>query len=82
MVTSLANGARQRRETDATGTSEGREAEVLALLAKGATNAAIALELGISENTVKDHTRRIYAKLGVQNRAEAAAWYAEHKDAG
>jgi len=48
-----------------------REAEVLQLLAQGLANKQIALELGISEHTVKFHISSIYAKLGVASRTEA-----------
>ena len=49
-----------------------REREVLELIANGATNAEAAERLHLSPHTVKDHTRSIYRKLGVRNRAEAA----------
>ena len=52
-----------------------RERGVLNLLAEGATNAAIAARLRVSENTVKFHLQNIYAKLQVSNRTEAAALY-------
>ena len=48
-----------------------RELEVLGLLASGLANKQIAVELGISEHTVKFHVSSIYTKLGVTNRAEA-----------
>lgn len=48
-----------------------REGEVLQLLAHGYPNKQVALELGISEHTVKFHVSAIYAKLGVTNRTEA-----------
>lgn len=48
-----------------------RELEVLGLLATGMANKQIALELGISEHTVKFHVSSIYTKLGVTNRTEA-----------
>ncbi|GAA5165783.1 hypothetical protein GCM10023321_56240 [Pseudonocardia eucalypti] len=54
----------------------GREREVLALLAGGATNAAIARRLVLAEGTVKSHVKRIFRKLRVSNRAEAAARFA------
>ena len=50
-----------------------RELEVLRLLVAGASNKALAVQLGLSENTVKTHISRIFAKLGVQSRAEAVA---------
>ena len=48
-----------------------RESEVLELLAQGLANKQIALELGISEHTIKFHVSSIYTKLGVTNRIEA-----------
>lgn len=48
-----------------------REREVLALLAEGIGNKAIAARLGISEHTAKFHVNAILAKLGAGSRAEA-----------
>ena len=48
-----------------------RELEVLGLLARGLANKQIAVELGISEHTVKFHVSSIYTKLNVTNRTEA-----------
>ncbi|MBI3739912.1 MAG: response regulator transcription factor [Chloroflexi bacterium] len=58
-------------ETSARGPLTDREAEVLALLAKGLANKQIAASLGISEHTVKFHVSSIYTKLNVTNRTEA-----------
>jgi DNA-binding NarL/FixJ family response regulator len=55
-----------------------REREVLDLLAHGLKNADIAGELHISEHTVKFHISSLYAKLGVNNRAEAVSRGARH----
>jgi len=52
----------------------GREVEVLRLIAAGQSNRAIAQALFISPNTVLHHVSSIFAKLGVANRAEAAAY--------
>ena len=50
-----------------------RELEVLEHLASGQRNRAIALSMGISENTVKFHVSKVFRKLGVASRAEAVA---------
>ena len=50
-----------------------REAEVLALLAEGRTNAEIAATLFMSPKTASVHVSHIIAKLGAGNRTEAAA---------
>jgi DNA-binding NarL/FixJ family response regulator len=52
-------------------TLSAREVEVLALVAKGQTNAAIGSELHISEATVKTHLLRAFNKLGVSDRTAA-----------
>ena len=47
---------------------------MLRLIAAGRSNRAIAQALFISPNTVLHHVSSIFAKLGVANRAEAAAY--------
>jgi DNA-binding NarL/FixJ family response regulator len=49
-----------------------READVLALLAQGDTNADIATHLAMRESTVKAHVSRILTALEVTNRVQAA----------
>ncbi|GMB83464.1 response regulator transcription factor [Shinella zoogloeoides] len=49
-----------------------REREVLRLVAAGLSNKRIGRELNLHEKTVKHHMTRIFAKLGVSNRTEAA----------
>ncbi len=49
-----------------------REAQVLALLTRGASNKEIAAALFISDGTVKNHVTAIFGKLGVQDRTQAA----------
>jgi DNA-binding NarL/FixJ family response regulator len=55
-----------------------REAEVLRLVASGATNKAVARDLGLSEKTVARHLSNIFTKLGVASRAGATAYAFEH----
>ena len=50
----------------------GRERDVLTLIARGRSNKRIALELGISEKTVKAHVGHVLAKLDVTDRTQAA----------
>jgi len=50
-----------------------REVEVTGLLARGLTNKEMAMELFVSEATVKSHLSQIYSKLGVDTRAGAVA---------
>jgi len=72
-----AAGARPR----ATGELTSREREVLELIAQGMSNAAIARTLVISDKTAGHHVSRILMKLGVRNRAEAAAHAVRSADA-
>ena len=53
-----------------------REVEVLKLLARGATNKEIALDLSIQETTVKSHVSSILGKLAVPSRTHAALYAA------
>jgi len=55
-----------------------REAEVLALIAAGRTNAEIADALVVSAATVKSHVNHIFAKAGVRDRAQAVVYAYEN----
>jgi DNA-binding CsgD family transcriptional regulator len=55
-----------------------RETEILALLSIGSSNDDIADKLFISPNTVKTHLYRIFRKIKVPNRFQAALWAAKN----
>lgn len=54
-----------------------REKEVLSLLCEGGEDAAIAKEMGVSRNTLRNHIARVYGKIGVNRRAAAILWARE-----
>ena len=51
-----------------------REREILLLAAQGLSNAAVAQQLWVTEQTIKFHLSNAYRKLGVSNRTEATHW--------
>lgn len=55
-----------------------REEQILGLLVSGHSNKQIARELGISEKTVKSHFGRIFQRIGVRDRTQAALWAAKN----
>ncbi|ARF78445.1 response regulator [Kitasatospora aureofaciens] len=55
-----------------------REAEVLALIAEGLSNAEIAQRLFVSQATVKTHINNLFAKTAVRDRAQAVAYAFRH----
>lgn len=55
-----------------------RQVEILALVAVGVTNDEIADKLCISQHTVKTHLYKIYKKINVSNRFQAALWVAKN----
>ena len=55
-----------------------RERDVLACVARGLSNRAIADELGMAERTARTHVSNILAKLGLTSRTQAALFAVEH----
>ncbi|MBX9922222.1 response regulator [Mycolicibacterium frederiksbergense] len=72
LAASLAGEIRRRHEPDVP-TLSAREAEVLAMIARGLTIPAMAKELYLAPSTVKTHVQRLYEKLGVGDRGAAVA---------
>ncbi len=58
-----------------------REVEVAALVLRGHTNGSIACVLGISEDTVKVHRKRLYGKLNISSQAELFMRYMQNRPA-
>lgn len=55
-----------------------REAEMLALITQGLSNAAIAERTALSMNSVKTHIRSCYRRIGVTTRTQAVLWGVDH----
>ncbi len=55
-----------------------QEMKVLGQIADGKTNREIATVLYLSEGTIRNYVSNILSKLGVSNRAEAAAYAVQH----
>ncbi|HEX3394815.1 MAG TPA: response regulator transcription factor [Acidimicrobiales bacterium] len=66
----LSLGSQRKAADDLTA----REREVLSALSSGLANKQIARRLGISEKTVKTHLTRVFSRIGVQDRTQAALW--------
>ncbi|MBV8789890.1 MAG: response regulator transcription factor [Mycobacterium sp.] len=82
VVISQAGGrARAAPGQDWPGRSEGlsdREAEILALITQGKSNADVARLTYLSPNTVKSYIRTIYRKVGATSRTQAVLWGVKH----
>jgi DNA-binding NarL/FixJ family response regulator len=55
-----------------------REAEILALITQGLSNADVARLTFLSPNTVKSYIRSVYRKIGVESRTQAVLWGVDH----
>jgi DNA-binding NarL/FixJ family response regulator len=55
-----------------------REAEILALITQGKSNAEVARLTCLSPNTIKSYIRTTYRKIGVASRTQAVLWGVDH----
>ena len=55
-----------------------REAEILALITQGKSNAEVAALTYLSPNTIKSYIRTIYRKIDVLSRTQAVLWGVKH----
>jgi DNA-binding NarL/FixJ family response regulator len=81
VISDVAPRARTIQALDWPGRAEGlsdREAEVLALITQGKSNADVARLMYLSPNTVKSYIRAVYRKIGVGSRTQAVLWGVEH----
>ena len=77
LLDAITTGSAQPAPPTAPGLPDGltpREAEVLALIAEGLSNAEIAECLYVNETTVKSHINHLFAKTGVRDRAQAVRY--------
>jgi DNA-binding NarL/FixJ family response regulator len=81
VVSEQAPRARTAPGLDWPGRDEGltdREAEVLALITQGMSNAQVAELTYLSPNTIKSYIRSVYRKIGVGSRTQAVLWGVDH----
>ncbi|ROS23061.1 response regulator transcription factor [Cellulomonas sp. PhB150] len=81
VISEVPGRARPASGLDWPGRGEGltdREAEILALITQGLSNADVAGHTYLSPNTVKSYIRSAYAKIGVESRTQAVLWGVKH----
>jgi DNA-binding NarL/FixJ family response regulator len=75
----IVTGPAQARPPQALASLTPREHEVLGLVARGLSNAEIAISMYVSEGTVKTHVARILAKLNLRDRVQVVVFAYEHR---
>jgi len=81
IVSEVPRRSRSAPSLDWPGRSEGltdREAEILALITQGRSNAEVAALTFLSPNTVKSYIRAVYRKIDVGSRTQAVLWGVKH----
>lgn len=81
VISDAPSRARSAVALDWPGRREGlsdREAEILALITQGKSNADVARLTYLSPNTVKSYIRTVYRKIGVTSRTQAVLWGIQH----
>ena len=73
-----AAGHKRRKRRSGPGNLTPREVEVLALIARGASNRQVARALNITPKTAGTHIERIYTKIGASTRATATLFAVQH----
>lgn len=68
----------EKLASDASSKLSTRELEIVGLVARGMSNKAIGDELGLSDNTVRNHLGSILEKLGLDNRVQVATFALKH----
>ncbi len=78
LVPAPADFVRDERKRESLGITP-RELEILELIAQGLSTREIAERVHVSENTVKTHSSRVFAKLGARRRTQAVQRGKEHR---
>jgi DNA-binding NarL/FixJ family response regulator len=78
VMSALINKIQQGEKESRTKPLSHREVDILAMVLKGASNEEIADKLCISKNTARNHLYKIFKKINVKSRFQAALWAAKY----